>query len=114
MVKKLPCLRRARTNTDDTRGNTVYPDIIVHTRGSPGKCGNLLVIEAKRNAKKLTSKDKDYCKLSAFTDEKLIFRYLWGAHINFVTKAKGPPTAHVMWFENGSPTGVEEDIRTPC
>lgn len=34
--------------TDDTSGRTVYPDIIVHTRGKTGSGSNLLVVELKK------------------------------------------------------------------
>ncbi len=45
--KELFCLIDT-VKTDDTKGKTVYPDIIIHQRGD-SPCVNLIVIEAKKN-----------------------------------------------------------------
>ena len=109
LVKRLQW-RAEKTKTDDVDGATVYPDIIVHLRGLPTT--NILVVEAKRDAQDLKPADKDYLKLKAFTDPKGTFKYIIGAHINFLTKTTHPPIAHVVWFEGGHPYHVEEDIST--
>lgn len=50
--------------SDDTDGTTVYPDIIVHHRGS---AENLLVIEAKKSTTAVGGGDTD--KLKAYKSE---------------------------------------------
>lgn len=50
---------------DDTEGKTVFPDIIVHIRGTND---NLLVIEMKKSSSSV-SKDFDIKKLEAFADQ---------------------------------------------
>lgn len=64
--KKLLTYKGKKVEIDDTKGTTVFPDIIVHKRGS-GK--NLLVIEVK----KTTNTDPNDCdidKLTAFKEEQ--------------------------------------------
>ena len=61
------------TWTDDIDAKTVYPDIIIHERGT--QVTNLLVIEAKRRGPKLARRHKDYLKLCAFTDPERFFKY---------------------------------------
>jgi hypothetical protein len=56
--------------SDDTQGTTVFPDIIVHKRGSDV---NLLVIEVKKTSSRRSS-DHDERKLRAFK-EQLQYRY---------------------------------------
>ena len=53
------------TQTDCVDAKTVYPDIIVHERGS--NCNNLLVIEVKKTSGRDASYDKR--KLRKFTDQ---------------------------------------------
>lgn len=55
---------------DDTEGNTVYPDIIVHHRGEQD---NLLVVEAKKMGNH-RGDDHDFRKLIAFR-RQLKYRY---------------------------------------
>ena len=76
------------TGTDDTRGSTVYPDIIIHKRR---KKENLLIIEIKKSSldyefdkKKITSflsSDKYYYKfglmLIIHMDNKSSKKYDW-------------------------------------
>ena len=58
--------------TSDTKGTTVFPDIIVHHRG---KDENLLVIEIKKSTSRIKD-DFDIRKLEGFcTDLKLNYRY---------------------------------------
>ena len=61
-------LRVENTNTDDTEAKTVYPDIIVHRRGSRGRDANLLVLEIKKS-NNLTGRDHDMQKLLAFVKQ---------------------------------------------
>lgn len=51
-------------HTDDAEGKTVYPDIVVHHRGSTE---NLLVIEAKKSTTSSSGRDAD--KLEAYKSE---------------------------------------------
>ena len=52
----------------DTNSHTVYPDIIIHIRGS--KENNLLAIEVKKNSNsEILSQVKDYVKLKKFMEQ---------------------------------------------
>lgn len=58
-----------KIDNDDTDASTVYPDIIVHKRGSNDE--NLLVIEAKKS-----SSNDDIIKLNAYMkDEHLSYQH---------------------------------------
>ena len=77
---------------DDLESKTVFPDIIVHERGSDER--NLLVIEVKKSTNTVPeSFDKN--KLKAFRLEP--FRYEFGLFISLhVGPGKGNPT--LEWF----------------
>jgi hypothetical protein len=67
--KRLDKFRR-QARSDDTKGVTVFPDIIVHRRG-PGVGNNLVVIEAKASLNDQPCQKKpechcDRCKLQAY------------------------------------------------
>jgi len=51
--------------TDDTKGKTVYPDIIVHDRSSRDR--NLLILEVKKHADR-QEKQRDVEKLRMYID----------------------------------------------
>ena len=65
-ISKALKLYPSQTSSDDDKGTTVYPDIIIHKRGS--NKSNLIVIEAKKETN-VTEKSKefDFRKLKAFT-----------------------------------------------
>jgi hypothetical protein len=72
--------------SDDEKGITVYPDIIVHKRGSNEN--NYLVIEVKkkefaetkRKGKQETYKEFDFRKLKAYTKH---LNYTYGIYLEF-------------------------------
>lgn len=68
------------TKTSETKTKTVYPDIIIHKRGSAGP--NLLVIEAKKDATQ-TEKEEDIAKLGRL---KEMFGYDFAVFLNFRTR----------------------------
>jgi hypothetical protein len=72
--------------------NRVYPDLIVHKRGSQEL--NILVIEIKTWWNQDISLDRE--KLNAFTDRSGIYKYKFGLSI---TIEKYNPK--LIWFENG-------------
>ena len=55
---------KQKIDSDNAEGVTVYPDIIIHNRGTKE---NLVVIEAKKTSS--TAKDIDEDKLKAFKEE---------------------------------------------
>lgn len=62
-VKRLPIpLVDKQTSTEDTEARTVYPDIIVHRRGTKQ---NLVVIEVKKQGGALATEDEE--KLKSFS-----------------------------------------------
>lgn len=65
--------------TDDLTGKTVYPDVIIHHRGSED--GNLLVIEAKKAD---NPGDYDRDKLCAYVER---LDYEFGVFVKFSTGA---------------------------
>lgn len=76
-------------NSNDTTAKTVYPDIIIHCRGTSN---NLLVVEVKKRINRST-KNFDFKKLKAFTEKFL--RYKFGLYIEFNTNG----VAEKQWFE---------------
>lgn len=66
---------------DDDDSITVYPDIIVHRRGTPD---NLLVIEAKKSKTTIRSNKYDEKKLKAY---KKILGYRFAKFVGFGTQA---------------------------
>ncbi len=66
-------------STDSLEPKTVYPDIIVHKRGSEGP--NWIVIEAKKNASN-KERDDDIKKLGKI---KKRYKYSYAIFINFDT-----------------------------
>jgi hypothetical protein len=67
--KRLDDFKR-QVDSDDEKGVTVYPDIIVHHRG-PEAGNNLIVIEAKTSENQQDCQNNhqcpcDYCKLRAY------------------------------------------------
>lgn len=64
-VKKLQLPSNQTTSTDDINARTVFPDIIVHHRGT---YENLLVIECKVAGRRDDGRDRK--KLAAFTNPK--------------------------------------------
>lgn len=72
LVKKIP-LPKNSVNQQDTEAKTVFPDIIIHKRGS--KEDNLLVIEVKKSTNDNNNFDK--VKIKAFIDDK-DYKYEYG------------------------------------
>lgn len=72
-IKRLTRRKAASVSSDELDAQTVYPDIIVHKRGSDI---NLLVIEAKKS--NAASSDEDIKKLRAFQQQShLRYRYAY-------------------------------------
>ena len=97
-IKRLHGLANAEVDADDTTGVTVYPDIIVHRRGTHQ---NLLVVEVKRAGR--GDHVWDHKKLQAFTSSRDQggLGYRWGVHAVLGTDG----TAEVRWFSEGSGIG---------
>jgi hypothetical protein len=98
---------------DDIDAVTVFPDVIVHLRGT--QFANILVIEAKRNAPAELIPENDRIKLHEFTKIDGDFRYPWGAYLNFRTfksPEEGPHRAiclvDAVWFSNGKELRSEQ------
>ncbi len=95
VVKRLN-LEVENTSSDDPNGNTVFPDIIVHKRGTNKH--NFLVIEVKKASNPATQNKnddfKDFKKLKAFTKE---LNYKYGIYLEF---GKNEVT-DVQFFEGG-------------
>jgi len=77
-ITKRLCLKIQEVQSNDVRGVTVFPDIIVHKRGNNG--GNLFVIEIKKSNACLSSKKFDREKLNAYKKELF---YQYGVYIEF-------------------------------
>jgi hypothetical protein len=94
--------------SDDTKGVTVFPDIVVHQRGSHEL--NLLVVEAKKHASG-TVPDYDSKKLRAFTDPEGVFKYSWGAFLNFY-KCENSVKFAISWFWDAVEQPKAEVVKT--
>ncbi len=96
-LKTLPIPAR-RVRSDDTRAVTVFPDIVVHIRGTHEN--NLLVVEGKKDAPIDRVPTHDANKLKALTSQNGRFKYTWGAFLNFFRRAGGVGF-ELRWFGNG-------------
>src|SRR5260221_13260306 len=72
----------------DTKGRTVYPDIIVHKRGKDGP--NLMVIEVKRTSASTLDIELDRMKLRCFLEE---LRY---KHALLLLLSESEPTVEIV------------------
>ncbi|MGH7552482.1 MAG: hypothetical protein ACREMQ_05590 [Longimicrobiales bacterium] len=75
--------------SDDEKGTTVYPDIIVHKRGKPR---NHLAIEIKKHNG--GSGDKDLKKLRALRNE---LGYSFALFLRLRTEAANPDVVELRW-----------------
>lgn len=73
LIKRLSCsyLIGETASTSDLSAKTVYPDIIIHQRGTED---NLIVIEMKKNSSSTDLDNKDRRKLQSYIDE-LHYKY---------------------------------------
>lgn len=76
-VKRLP--RVTTTDTADTKGKTIFPDIIIHKRGTDDN--NYALIEIKKEGN--TDTERDIEKLQSLTADNLGYRYTYGIHLTF-------------------------------
>ena len=94
-----------RTNNckriDEFDDKSVYPDIIVHKRGTNKY--NLLAIEVKKVSKDSVTKEHDLTKLKCYTDQKCNLKYQYGAFIELYTKEKVDMEPEIVFYENGKP-----------
>jgi hypothetical protein len=89
------------TTTDDRDAITVYPDIIIHLRGTDR---NLLVIEAKKSNRQ-EGRDRDLNKLTGFLGDKR-FRYRFAAFIEFDVDNSPPGASIWLWLGGTGPTEI--------
>jgi len=82
LVKKLE-LPTNNVSWDDTEAKTVFPDIIIHNRGTQEK--NLLVIEVKKSSSSISGK-VDRNKLIAFTKDHYNYKFGLFLKINLVNE----------------------------
>ncbi|EMN6212109.1 hypothetical protein [Vibrio vulnificus] len=80
-----------RTDSTDTQGRTVFPDIIVHVRG---QANNLLVIEMKKTSSGVPD-DFDHAKLAAFRRE---LGYQHAAFIKVITRSETAGYEPIVWL----------------
>ena len=82
-------------SADDTNSVTVFPDIIVHRRGT---AQNLLVVEVKKPGQ---PRSFDELKLAAFTRPNPAgLGYQWGVHIVLPPSPSTP--AETRWLHHGA------------
>lgn len=77
--------------TDDLKGSTVYPDIIIHKRGTKK---NLLVIEIKKSG---LPYDKDIKKINAFLKSDK-YSYKFGLMLIINTDDRSSKKYDWQWF----------------
>jgi hypothetical protein len=76
----------------DTGAKTVYPDIIIHRRGT--NTSNLLVIEAKKSG---NSTEIDLEKLNVFTKGKLSYHF--GLSLELICGTDDGYWTNLIWFK---------------
>ncbi len=92
LVKRLD-LPQKNVSWDDTEAKTVFPDIIVHKRGSQDF--NLLVIEVKKFPSSISGK-VDRNKLKAFTKDPYNYKFGLFLKINLVDERDD-----LEWYSGG-------------
>lgn len=90
-VKRLELPERGPARDDSVDAVTVFPDIIVHERGS--KKRNLLVVEVKKVSSRETD-DYDLLKLRAFKSE---LDYTFAAHLRIGLNDAGTLSFHLQF-----------------
>lgn len=95
-VKRLPS--PTVTNTADTEGSTIYPDIVVHQRRQPN---NMLVIEVKKTGSRILDDAvrRDIEKLKGLTSTTGQYQYRCGIYLYIDCAGRRISEAHV--YENG-------------
>lgn len=95
-------ITRAEEVDDERIYRDVYPDIIVHNRGSNVEGSNLLIVEIKKSTSKIDS-SYDEEKLCRYTskDDGNNLNYKLGAFI-LLTVGCNKPTYCIDWYEGGS------------
>ncbi|MBZ0262908.1 MAG: hypothetical protein K8F90_20160 [Hyphomicrobiales bacterium] len=88
--KRLPS--EGQTSTNDTSGKTIFPDVIVHSRGDDSQ--NEVVIEIKKEGNNDT--ERDFHKLKSLTSDSGGYKYRCGFHVTFQKNS-----AVVDTYENG-------------
>ena len=83
-------LQRRDTNSADTQATTVFPDIIVHKRGTDQ---NLLVIEMKKSSNP-EGDEFDFQKLNEFKGQ---LGYQFAIFIEVGTGGRGPSVERIQW-----------------
>lgn len=89
------CLNRERGKsfTSDTDGRTVYPDIIVHQRGTKN---NLLVIEIKKSTSQVGN-ECDIAKLNEFRKCQRL-RYCFAIFLKLKTGSDEANMEDIQWY----------------
>lgn len=89
-------------SSNDEKGITVYPDIIIHKRGNNEN--NYLIIEIKKNKyanekrkKGESYRDFDFRKLKAYTKETTL-NYTYGIYLEF----EGNTICELKFFQKGN------------
>ena len=85
-------LKELEPNNKDTDAQTVFPDIIIHKRGSDE---NYLVIEAKKTSRSV-SRNTDIKKLKAFRNQ---LGYKYALFIEFSVKPNEPGVNDLEWVD---------------
>lgn len=101
--KMIPEFREVSSNQalDYFGERSVYPDIIVHKRGS--NANNLLVMEIKKSSSNL-SREFDIQKLKAYTRNEFkedILKYKYGVLVEIGVCDKSSEGQKTLWFSEG-------------
>ena len=100
-IKKIELISQKNISETDAEGNTVsvYPDIIIHKRGSNDS--NLIVIEVKKEANvcKKWEESSDFKKLEAFTKSDGL-KYKYGIYLELNKNC--PWIEIIKFFQNGA------------
>lgn len=103
-VKRL-ALSPQPTQSDEDSAVTVFPDIVVHRRGTNDH--NLIVLEMKKESSTVSA-EHDNKKLSAFVRE---MGYVYAVHITVGIDPWGAPVKKIEW--TSPPRWRPSDPRTP-
>lgn len=104
-ITETKCLDPETIESNDIKGTTIYPDIIVHKRMSDE---NLLVIEVKKEKNK-SNTDNDKVKLKCLTKKDGSFGYDYGFYLVFATD--GQKLKSIDFYENGEESDNQSRVR---
>lgn len=119
LKEKLSEIKKIKKTEEEWRELSVFPDIIIHRRGS--NLNNNLIIEIKKNYGQKVDDEFDRMKLSCYTavindetPQRNHLNYALGAYIEIDTYVGNPRKSfRIQYYRGGEPSGDVITINEP-